>query len=66
VFTAALRDLPSVNIAWQLDVGNQDVRDLPSALYERLLTVRGVDYFEAFFAKSFDHELADQGVVLDD
>lgn len=31
VFTAALRDLPSVNIAWQLDVGNQDVRDLPSA-----------------------------------
>ncbi|MET3971358.1 hypothetical protein ACVWXN_000089 [Bradyrhizobium sp. i1.4.4] len=36
------------------------------APYERLLTVRGVDYFEAFFAKSFDHELADQGVVLDD
>ena len=58
-------DLPPVNSAGQPDVGDQNVRDLPLAQCQRLLTIGGVKDLVAFLAQSVDHQFADKWIVLD-
>ena len=66
MLAAAFGDLPSVDVPGQLDVSDEKVDDPPPAPRQRLLTIGCMDDVESFLSQSFNHELADERVVLDE
>jgi hypothetical protein len=66
MLAAAFGDLPSVDVSGQLDVRDEKVDDPPPAPRQRLLAIGCMDDVESFLSQSFNHELADERVVLDE
>jgi hypothetical protein len=66
MLTAAFGDLPSVDASGQLDVRDENVGGLPPVPRQRIRAIGRVDDVESFLSQSLHHELADEGVVLDE
>ena len=66
MLTAAFGDLPSVDASGQFDVRDEKVDDPPPAPRQRLLAIGCMDDVVSFLSQSLHHELAYEGVVLDD
>ena len=66
VLATALRDVPSIDLAWQLDVGDQNIHDVLLAPIQSLFSIACCDHVEAFFMQCLHYEFADEWVVLDE
>jgi len=66
MLTAALGNLPSVDVSGQLDVRDENVGGLPPAPCQRLFAIGHMSNNVPFLSQSLHHELAYEGVVLDD
>jgi hypothetical protein len=58
--------MPPVDASGQPDVGGEHVGDPPPAPCQGLLASGRMDHFVALLAQRLHHELANEGIVLDD
>jgi hypothetical protein len=66
VLATALRYVPPIDLAWQLDVGDQNIRDALLAPIQSLFSIARFDHVEAFIMQRLHDEFADEWVVLDE
>ncbi len=65
MFAATFRDLPSVDLSRQPNVGDQHVGDQAPAPCQRFFSVGCVDHLVPILAQRLDDEFSDERVVLD-